>query len=85
MAHLDNSKTGLFNWPQIAGVQMHATYGKLLAWIDDVTPGDDAAFVGEGATSRLPAMHLCSTPDDAREWFLGQADAFDLPVRWVDR
>ena len=60
--------------------------GKLLAWIELRNARErTAAFVGEGATSRLPAMQLCSGPDEAKEWILQQADAFDLPIRWVDR
>jgi hypothetical protein len=66
--------------------------GNLLAWIEP--RGADefvAAFVGEGAApgapthpaGRAPAIQLCSSHEDAREWVEKQAAAFRLPIRWV--
>jgi len=67
-------------------------HGSLLAWIKpNSTDQFVAAFVGEGALpgayqdfmGRKPAMQLCSSPDEARQWVEEQAEALDLPVKWV--
>ncbi len=60
--------------------------GRLLAWIEAGSSGVGhfiGAFVGEGATGRVPAARLCSTSEEATEWIVEQAQAFDLPVKWV--
>jgi hypothetical protein len=66
--------------------------GKLLAWIKPLDADEFvAAFVGEGAApgahtgfaGRAPAMQLCSTFDDAKQWIEQQAEAFGLAVEWV--
>jgi hypothetical protein len=68
-------------------------HGTLLAWIE--TRHEDevvASFIGDGAlpnpgrptTGRAPATQLCSSVEVARQWVHEQAQAFDLPVRWVD-
>jgi hypothetical protein len=58
--------------------------GKLLAWIE---AGADrefvAAFVGGGATRRLPATRLCASQDEARCWIDQQALSLGLPIEWV--
>jgi hypothetical protein len=43
-----------------------------------------AAFVGEGAQTRLPARQACSSPAEAREWIAQEAAELDLPVSWLD-
>jgi len=57
---------------------------KLLAWIE---PSEDggflAAFVAANARRREPAMQLCSSRDEARDWIETQAAALDAPVEWV--
>jgi hypothetical protein len=59
--------------------------GNLLAWIEPRSADEFiAAFVGEWATSRLPAAQLCSMFDEAMDWIIEQAAAFGLPVKWVD-
>lgn len=67
--------------------------GSLLAWIKPNSPDEFvAAFVGEGAlpgayqdfVGREPATQLCSSPDEARQWVHEQAEALDLPVKWVN-
>jgi hypothetical protein len=67
--------------------------GRLLAWIAKKdTQEFVAAFVGEGAVAtsdrklvgRAPATQVCSSVDDARQWVQEQAEAFRLPVQWLD-
>jgi hypothetical protein len=64
----------------------------LLAWVERRGPEEfAAAFVGEGAipdagrhyAGRLPAVQLCSSPEEAREWVQDQAATLDVPVKWV--
>jgi hypothetical protein len=60
--------------------------GQLLAWIEEIGCGGFlAAFVGEGAPERSPALHKCSSPEAAREWIITQADALSLPVKWLSQ
>ena len=66
--------------------------GRLLAWV--VAQGDDefvAAFVGEDAAQRhgnnagrAPAMQLCSSSEEARQWVHAQAGAVGRPIRWLN-
>ena len=67
--------------------------GKLLAWIEMRSDEDFvAAFVGEGVAhdlseddpGRAPAMQLCSSSEEARQWVHDQADAIGLPIRWLN-
>jgi hypothetical protein len=64
--------------------------GNLLAWIEPSGAGEYiGAFVGEGPVSdsrfpgRAPAMHHCSSRDEARQWVEAEAAALDLPIRWL--
>jgi hypothetical protein len=58
---------------------------KLLAWVEPQR-GDEflAAFVGGAATKRAPAMQLCDSPKQAREWVEDKAAEFGLPVEWLN-
>jgi hypothetical protein len=71
---------------------MKTLHGNLLGWIKPLSADEFVgAFVGEGAVpdarrgfpGRAPAMQLCSTLDEARQWVEEQAAAFNLPVKWV--
>lgn len=66
--------------------------GSLLAWIEPSGPRKfTAAFVGEDAVmdtrkhflGRAPATQLCFSTEEARQWIETQAEAFDLPIKWV--
>lgn len=65
----------------------------LLAWIDRCGTAEFVgAFVGEGAVSgaipdfpgRAPATRQCHSPDEARQWIEREAEAFGVPIKWVD-
>ena len=57
---------------------------KLLAWVESRSHGEFlAAFVGGAATNRVPAMHLCASPEEARQWVEDEAAEFGLPVEWL--
>ena len=76
-------------------IRIHSTFtdcvmplsgSKLLAWIEQ---GDGnqfvAAYVGSGARQRLPAMRVCVTSDDARQWVEAEAETLGVPVEWVPK
>jgi hypothetical protein len=42
-----------------------------------------AAFVGGAATKRVPAMQLCASSEEARQWVEAEAAEFGLPVEWL--
>jgi hypothetical protein len=55
---------------------------KLLAWVEP--QGDEefvAAFVGGAAPQRAPAVQVCATPEEAREWIEHEAAEFGLHAR----
>ena len=59
--------------------------GKLLAWIEPQNDDEfQAAFVGGAATQRAPAMQLCASPEEARQWVEREAAEFGLPVQWLN-
>jgi hypothetical protein len=57
---------------------------KLLAWIEQ-GDGDQfvAAYLGSGARQRLPAMRICATSEDARQWVEAEAGALGVAVEWM--
>jgi hypothetical protein len=58
---------------------------KLLAWIEP-REGEEfmAAFVGSGASTRLPAIRRCSSPDEGQQWVEREATILGVPVQWVE-
>lgn len=58
---------------------------RLLAWVEPRSDGEVvAAFVGGAARQRAPAMEVCASVDEAREWVEHEAAEFGLPVEWVN-
>jgi hypothetical protein len=69
-----------------------ALEGSLHGWIESLGACRFAgAFVGEGTLAdpardyagRAPAMKICVSPAEARQWVERQAADFGLPVRWI--
>jgi hypothetical protein len=57
---------------------------KLLAWVEPQSDDEFvAAFVGGAATKRVPAMQLCASSEEARQWVEAEAAEFGLPVEWL--
>ncbi len=59
--------------------------GKLRAWVETRCGGFLGAFVGDNATTRTPATRLCASAEEAMRWIEVEAQAFGLPVEWVNR
>ena len=59
---------------------------RLMAWIDQAD-GDEfaAAYVGSRAQERLPAVKVCGSPEEAREWVRTEAETLGVAVEWVPR
>jgi hypothetical protein len=57
---------------------------KLQAWIEPLQDDEYlGAFVGAAATGRVPAMRVCASPEEARQWVYHEAAEFGLPVEWL--
>ncbi|CAH2603253.1 conserved protein of unknown function [Rhodovastum atsumiense] len=65
-----------------------AVTGILRAWLEHIEDGGvRAAFIGEADTDvapRPPAIKVCASADEARNWVEGQAEAFGVDVAWTD-
>jgi len=75
----------LYGIARIGDISGMTQDSKLLAWIE---PRDDdaflAAFVGKpAARQRAPAIRLCASTDEARQWVEREAAEFGLPIEWI--
>jgi len=59
--------------------------GKLIAWIETKAGGEVVgAFLGETTENkRLPAIRVCSSPQEAHAWIEREAIELGLPVEWI--
>lgn len=55
---------------------------RLLAWIEPQAPVNSSPPLS--AARRHPAMCLCSSPAEARQWIEHEAKKLGIPIEWVN-